>query len=768
MNSLGVNLALAFFCCGSLLGQTSVLTQHNDLSRTGQNLTETILTPTTVSSGSFGKIFSLGVDGVVEAQPLYLPALGIASARHNVVFIATEHDSVYAFDADLGGSPLWHASLLDAAHGAATGATPNPDSTSGCYITNDEYGISGTPVIDPGSGTLYLVAATYENNFPVTRLHALDTTTGAEKFGGPVTISASIPGTGNGSSNGTLSFNPNFQNQRAGLALVNGIVYIAFAAYCDLNAYHGWMFAYNAATLARTSVLLTSPNGVDSGIWMGAAAPSFDTANGLSRMFITTGNGSYDMADNGDSILRLDLANGMLVADSFTPYNQAYLSSTDTDLGSSGVLILPDQPGTYPHLLIEASKAGDIYLVNRDSLGGYGQTANNVVQELDGAVGSSFGLPAYWNGNLYLWASADSLKQFTVTNGLVSSSPIASSTQTQVAGLGSTPSISANGNRNAIVWSIDASQATQILYAHDATNISNTLWSGDAGPKVKFSFPTIVNGKIYVASVGHVLVYGLPDYSLSNSTGSISLAQGQTATDSINITPLYGFNSSITFTASGLPPGVTASFTTSATASVATFTASANTDAGTYTVTITGTSGTQSHTVTANLAVAAADFTVAANPTALTMAAGTSSTALITVTPGNLFGGSITFTCSVAGTLANVTCSIPGTVSNGSGSAMLTVSAASNATAPFTNPPIYPLTCLLLIGCAVVMLSHSKGRLLATGLAVLLMLALGSCGGGGSTSTTITTKTSGETGLVTIVGTSGALSHTTSVSVTIQ
>jgi hypothetical protein len=219
-----VRSALASACCLVSLAQTSVLTQHNDLARTGQNLSETILTPANVSSGSFGKVFSLAVDGVVAAQPLYVPNLKVNGALHNVVFIATEHDSVFAFDADLGGTPLWQASLLDTAHGAAAGATSDSSSNSGCYTVNGEYGITGTPVIDSTTGTLYVVSDTYENNYPLQRLHALDITTGAEKFGGPTVINASTAGTGNGSSNGILNFDPKWELQRPGLLLVNGTV----------------------------------------------------------------------------------------------------------------------------------------------------------------------------------------------------------------------------------------------------------------------------------------------------------------------------------------------------------------------------------------------------------------------------------------------------------------------------------------------------------------------------------------------------------------
>jgi hypothetical protein len=772
----GATLAVAHL----LFGQASVLTQHNDLARTGQNLSETILTPATVSAGNFGKLFTLTVDGTVEAQPLYLPALTIAGATHNVVFIATEHDSVYAFDADSGGTPLWQVTLLDAAHGASSSATSVLDTVSGCYVANREYGISGTPVIDPVTGTLYVSSVTYENSSPVSRLHALDVKIGAEKFGGPVAITASVPGTGAGSSNGTLAFNPAEQNQRPGLALVNGQVYVAFGAYCDLSNYHGWLFAYNAATLAQTAVFITSPNGMDSGIWMGAAAPSFDTENGVTRMFLTTGNGTFDAAspgapnaDYGDDILRVDVSTGINVVDYFTPYNQASLSTTDTDLGSSGLLILPDQPGAFPHLAIEASKGGVLYLVNRDNLGGYSTSANNVVQEMDNEVGPTYGLPAYWNGNVYIWPSAGQLQQFSLTNGLLSSTPVAVSPQLQAKGLGSTPSISANGTSNAIVWSIDASQNPQVLYAHDATNVANLLWSSaanatrdSAGQAIKFQFPTVANGRVFVGSIGQVLVYGLPDFSLSPASSVVSETQGQTATANINIAALNGFTGAVTFSASNLPAGVTASFTTTGTGAVASFTAATTAAPATYSVTITGVSGAISHSISVALAIAAQpDFTITPALSSLTLSPGGSATVQINL--GGTLVNPINLSCSVAGTLANVTCSIPATINGGFFAPVLTVTASSQAALPPLPPenrtPLYLAAGLLL---ASALLLINRRRYAGVCFATLSLACMTSCGGAGTSSSF--SGPHAESGLVTVVGTSGTLTHSATVSVTVQ
>ena len=561
-----------FIQMGSLLlGQTSVLTQHNDLSRTGQNLNESILTPASVSSGNFGKVFSLTVDGAVAAQPLFMPGLTVNGSSHNVVFIATEHDSVFAFDADMGGTALWQASLLDSRHGASPGATSVPESQSGCPSPTHEYGVTGTPVIDAVTGTLYVVSDTQENNYPVYRLHALDVNTGAEEYGGPVVISGAIPAAGVGSSNGILNFDTNVENQRAGLALVNGKIYVAFGSLCDFGSYHGWLFEYDSATLAQTSIFVPTPNGIGSGLWMSGAAPAAETVNGATRMFIATGNGSYNATtpyatntmNYGDDVLRLDLSNGMQVADAFTPWNQSALEPVDADVGSSGPMLLPDQPGNHPHLLVQSSKGGVLYLIDRDNMGGY-SASDNVVQELANLAGAWYGLPAYWNGNVYLWPQQLPLQQFSLTNGLLSQTPVAVSTYQPRAGHGATPSISANGNTNGIVWSVDASQSTEVLYAHDATNVAKMLWNSaisagrdSAGQKLSFVVPTIANGRVYVGSAaGQVAVYGILNIPqtitccvIATQTAGSTLNPGATASSGLAVT--YSSSTPSVCTASG-------------------------------------------------------------------------------------------------------------------------------------------------------------------------------------------------------------------------
>ena len=301
-------LLLLLICGPSVHAQTNVLTQHNDIARTGMNTNETILTPANVNTATFGKLFSTAVDGYVYAQPLYMPGVTMgagtpqAGTVHNVVFIATEHDSVYAFDADTNGganaNPLWQITLLDAAHGATAGASTVPNGDVSSTDITPEIGITSTPVIDPTTNTMYVVGKTLENGNYVQRLHALNITTGAEKFNGPTTLQASVPGTGNGSSGGVLTFDSLWENQRAGLLLLNGIVYIGFGAHGDNGPWHGWVLAYNASTLQQTSAYCTSPNGIGAGVWMSGSGLAADVVHPVKhpygRMLIATGNGTYD------------------------------------------------------------------------------------------------------------------------------------------------------------------------------------------------------------------------------------------------------------------------------------------------------------------------------------------------------------------------------------------------------------------------------------------------------------------------------------------
>jgi uncharacterized protein (TIGR03437 family) len=492
-----------------LNGQVNVLTYHNDLSRTGQNLSETILTPSNVKSGDFGELFREPVDGQIYGQPLYLWGLTVpGKGIHNVVFVVTEHDSVYAFDADSNtGSntaPLWHASFIN----PAAGVTAVPAANLTCDAIAPEVGITGTPVIDPDTGTLYVVAMTLEDfgQKYVQRLHALDVETGAEKLGSPVQIEASAPGTGDG--NSTVRFQPSLYKQRPGLLLVNGVIYTAWSSHCDSGNYHGWVIGYDSKTLQRTAVYISTPNWDAGSIWQSGAAPAAD-ANG--NIYVVTGNGTFDAdrggSDMSDSIIRLSTASGLSVADYFTPFNAGLLGEKDLDLGSSGALLLPDSAGSpeHPHLLVTCGKEGRVYLVDRERMGHYQPDSDGqIVQSLEAAVGPLFGIPVYFNNTVYFAAHNDALKAFPISNGLLSEKP-ASQSAGSLHSLGAVPSISANGPGDGIVWTIDP----DALHAYDAANLANELYRGSLGSFIKFSTPTIANGKVYAGTANSLVVFGL-------------------------------------------------------------------------------------------------------------------------------------------------------------------------------------------------------------------------------------------------------------------
>jgi len=538
---LGLVAALILSTALATAAQMSVLTQHNDIGRTGQNTNETILNSSNVNVAHFAKLFSLPVAGQVYAQPLYVQKVTIAGTNHNVLIVATETDHVYAFDADTKGRALWTASMVDQAHGAKSGEHSLQSSTTiGCTDLQPQIGISSTPVIDAVAQTIYVEAKSQLGSTYIHRLHALDLTTGHEKAPGPVEITATVNGTGDGSQNGKITFDQLHQHNRSGLLLLNGEVYIAFASHCDFGPYHGWLFAYSTTNFARNSVLMTTPNGGLGGFWM---AGSGVAADGNGNIYIASGNGTFDTTnvpatELGDTVLKLGTTNGNLsLLDYFTPSDQNCLEAQDTDLGSGGVLVLPPQPGTNSDLLVAAGKEGAIYVVNRDQM-----TANNVhyvgkstcttqdpeilEESASGAVGGMWSMPAYWNGTLYYWGSGDVLKSIPITGGLPDFTHITGNT-TSIGFPGATPSISSSGTTagTAIVWAIDSSQygspgpgpGPAVLYAYDATNISNELWNSaqaadhrdQPGNAVKFSVPTIANGKVYIGTSGQVQAYGL-------------------------------------------------------------------------------------------------------------------------------------------------------------------------------------------------------------------------------------------------------------------
>ena len=575
----GLSLPALFLIGWTATAQISVVTQHYDIGRTGANTSETILTPSNVSFSQFGKLFSHSVDGYVYAQPLYVPGVTMgagtpqAGTKHNVVFIATENDSVYAFDADsnspaANASPLWHITLLDASHGAAPGARVMLSTDIRTTDIVPVIGITSTPVIDPSNGTIYVVGKTKEpaangGVVYVQRLHALSITNGAEKFGGPVKLAASVPGNGNASVSGTLHFDPYWQNQRAGLLLLHGVVYIASGAHEDSGPWHGWILAYNATTLKQTGAWCSTPNGLRGGIWgagTGLAADVPDpVGHPFGRIFPSTGNGTFDAVapnynnsmDYGDSILKLDLANGIPtmtasgkpVGDDFTPFDQASLNSGDKDQGSGGTLLLPNAASGGQHLLVQAGKSGRIYVVNQENMGGYHPSNTSDPQE-KAATRGLWSAPAYWNGHIYIWASIDYLRSFTFVNGVMSSTSTHSAESSNFPG--STPTVSANGNSNGIVWTINsqsyASQGRETLQAHDALNVTKLLYSSDQdlardnpGPAVKFTVPTVANGKVYVGAEYQVSVFGLLNGSTQAAAPAISPAS-QSFTSSVTVT----------------------------------------------------------------------------------------------------------------------------------------------------------------------------------------------------------------------------------------
>jgi hypothetical protein len=504
-------------------------THHNDNLRTGLNSSETVLTLSNVNQNQFGKLFSYPLDGIALASPLYVANVNIpGQGFHNVVYVATENDSVYAFDADgITTAPLWHVSFL----GSGVTAIPCTDATD-CPNIPPQIGITGTPVIDQNSATLYVVAATKERgNTYVQRLHALDITTGAEKFGGPVPLQASVPGTGTGASGGSVAFDALHENQRAALLLSNGVVYMAWASHNDTMPWHGWILGYNATTLQQTMVYNATPNGNGGGIWQSGGGLSTDATGNI---YFATGNGDFDAntggVDYGDSVVKMSPAGAIL--DYFTPHDQLTLSGQDFDLGSGGPVLLVDQTsGPNPHLLITSGKAGTIYVLNRDNLGTYnGNNDNQIVQSLPGVLPhgtaeiGNFSTSVFFNGYVYFGAANDSIRAFQLTNGLLSTVPT-SQTSATYGVRGSSFAISANGNSNGILWALQNNGAGPendtmgnpgVLFAYNANDLTTELYdSSQAGTRdtmdlaSKFSIPLVVNGKVFVAGQAQLTAFGL-------------------------------------------------------------------------------------------------------------------------------------------------------------------------------------------------------------------------------------------------------------------
>ncbi len=513
----------------------NVTTYHNDLSRTGQNLDETKLTPANVIPATFGKIGAMPVDGLVYAQPLYVQNLTISGAVHNVLFVATEHDSVYAFDADsLSATPLWHRNFAGDSVLSCLECSSVPTADVSAPNISPEIGITSTPVIDLASKTLYVLAMTKEVGDYYHRLHAIDITTGVERPNSPVEITAELPGTGYGSLNGMTQFYPLRQLSRQGLAFYDGALYFGFSSFNDQEPAHGWFFSYEAKTLKQRGVYLTSPASGDANIWGAGHAPAIDSQG---HIFVTTGNDDSNdptMGDRGNTVLRFNA--NLKLTDWFTPFNTLALSAADVDLGSGGILLLPDQPGRFPHLAVAGGKEGVIHVLDRDNLGkilGNPTAASNtnIVQDIRGIIPGDtnasgiYGTMSYFNGAVYVAAWADYLRSFPLTKGKLDVTKMTHSSE-QIALRGATLSVSANGEKNGILWLINPSaysysytgvtvtDGPAILMAYDASDISNAIYRSDIAPSdvagfpVKFAVPTVANGRVYIGTQTEVDVYG--------------------------------------------------------------------------------------------------------------------------------------------------------------------------------------------------------------------------------------------------------------------
>jgi hypothetical protein len=533
-----------------------VVTYHNDISRLGVNAREYALTKSNVTTATFGKLFSCTVDAAVYAQPLWVANLTINGGTHNVVFVATQHNTAYVFDADASPcATYWQTGTNNVNSLIPPGETwvTNTDE-SGCLLIVPDIGILGTPVIDAATATVYLVTSTKTTSSSVfhQRLHALDLATGREKFGGPTEIQAAVSGTGAGSSAGQVHFDPMLNSQRPALLLENGHILISWASYCDNGAYHGWLMAYNAGSLAQEAVFNVSPNASAGGIWMSGSGPAADASGNI---YLATGNGTWNGIDAfGDTILKfgaLTAASPSLpVTDYFTPHEQASLDTNDTDLGSGGVLLLPDSAGVsgHPHLLVQGSKSGTVYLIDRDNLGHICATCTTIdtqiVQDLPGALTGLWAAPTYWNGTLYFGETDATpnlkfLQAFSLSPtgpNFISTSPTSTTARNFTYTYpGPTSSISTGGSAGAILWAIDSSAfgttegpqggpltraaGPAILHAFDAGNLAAELWNSSQAPAnrdvagfaVKFTVPTVANGKVYIGTRGN-------DDTLGNGT----------------------------------------------------------------------------------------------------------------------------------------------------------------------------------------------------------------------------------------------------------
>ena len=501
-----------------------MLTYHDDNTRSGLNSHETVLTLSNVNQNTFGKIGFYSADGKVDAEPLYIQNLAIAGGTHNVLYVATEHDTVYAMDADKG-TVLWQKSML------GPGEAPSDD--RGCSQVSPEIGVTATPVIDPKAGpngTIYIVAMSKDGSGNYyQRFHALDLTTGTERPNSPVLVNPHYPGTGSDSSGGQEFLDPSLYKERPGLLLLGGVVYTFWSSHCDHGSYTSWIVGYNEQTLAQSQVLNLEPNGYQASVWTSGAGPAADSSGNI---YLITGNGLFDSSldskgfpaqqDYGNAFVKIATTGGTLtVADYFTMYNSASESNVDEDFGSGGALLLPDVTDASGHtyqLAVGAGKDRNIYIVDRNNMGKFNSTTNNIYQELPLELGGTmgeYGMPAYFNNTVYYGAVGDVIRAFPITQAKLSTTSGSVSLHT-FQYPGTTPSISANGTSNGIVWAID-NQYLAVLYAYDASDLANELYDSNQasggrdqfGAGNKFITPMIANGKVYAGTTNGVAVFGL-------------------------------------------------------------------------------------------------------------------------------------------------------------------------------------------------------------------------------------------------------------------
>ncbi|HKW67329.1 MAG TPA: hypothetical protein VJP04_08585 [Terriglobales bacterium] len=772
---------LLIACCAA--AQVSVPTQHNNNNRTGENRQETWLNTSNVNVSNFGKLFALPVDGNIYAQPLYVANLAIAGAERNVLFVATEHDTVYAFDADDStGTILWQKSLGN--------SVPSQDvcAASGCFYPDitPEIGITSTPVIDLVRQVIYVVAKNKDSdNSYHFRLHALNIISGEEMPGSPVEVIA--PG-----------FNVLFHLNHPGLLLANGKLYLGFGSLGDFPTWHGWLMAYDATTLQQKAVFNTSPSSSEGSIWQGGQGPVADNAGNI---YVATGNGPFDINTGGsaygDSILKLN-ASSLSVLDYFTPDDQSSLSSNDADLGSGGPILLP---GT--NVLVSAGKDGWVRVMDTGNLGKFNATFDADLQEWQVFTGQFIGAPVYWSSStfgplLYTYGPADLPKAFRFSSGTFQTSPVSVGAIRNVAGDASNAALAVSSSGDTpgtgILWSAASANGDPahspmpgILRAFDATNLANELWDSNQnsardqpGSYAKYVSPIVANGKVYLATVsGEVAVYGLlaaPGFTLQAAPVSALVPAGGTVTYTLSVAPQNGFSQAVSFTCFGLPAGASCSFNPSSVMTaggpaqtVATVAVPSAAESSDSPITFSGTAGAVHGSTSVTLSVT--DFDLEPSTAAATVKAGSSATYQLTVNPKNGFNSAVSLSCS-APTGVGISCVVDSSIMVAGAPAMAKLNVTTTGPAAALKHP-FPLYATFLLLPAFLLQRRRvprvrKLRHVLHCIGVLLLLMLASCGGGGASSGGAAAVTPAGTYSVSVTARSGPLTRTTSVSLNVQ